>query len=257
MEAAVFPQKGWSWQVSRHIQAPQIPKGEFWSRAVEGLVLVSKWKTGQKCTVLLLTLVKTFTQASFHSSFLEISWTRPLKFWQPLHSWSILWQGVSALLVSWDWGLAVLCCLKKAKSYSSFFPFSSVQKEQTQMDSDISVPAVVYDRKEKEGTSNWSAGEEFLHKKILVTEPLGTMAFLAIMRRCGGFLFCARTGRRVENAFCGISQSWVLNCDPHSVPHVYNPVGVTKHRITAATIGMRRLHLSLGLQYCLDGARYI
>lgn len=241
----------WSWQVSRHTQAPHLPKDELWSHAVGGLVLICKWKTGQKCTAL-LPLVKTFTQASFHSSFLETFWTRPLQFRQRLHSWSILWQGVSALLVSWDQGLAVFCCLKEAKSYSSFFPFSSVQKEQIQMGSGISVPAVVHDRKEKEGTSNQSSRELLLHKKILVLEPLGIVALPTVIRKQGSFLFCARTGRRVKNIFCHTSQTWGLNCNPHSMPHMHNPVAVTEHRITATTIGTGWLHPSLGLHagYC-------
>lgn len=65
---------------------------------------------------------------------------------------------------------AVFCCLRRAKSYSLLFPFSSVHKEQIQMGSDTSVPAVVRDRQEKEGTSNHSASKEFLHKKILLLE---------------------------------------------------------------------------------------
>lgn len=66
----------------------------------------------------------------------------------------------------------MFCCVKKAKSYSLFFPFNSVQREQKQMGSHVSVPAVVHDKKEKAGTSNTTASEEFLYKKILVLEPL-------------------------------------------------------------------------------------
>lgn len=64
----------------------------------------------------------------------------------------------------------MFCCLKRAKSYSLLFPFSSVHKEQIQMGSDISVPAVVRDRQEKEGISNHSASKEFLRKKTLLLE---------------------------------------------------------------------------------------
>lgn len=64
----------------------------------------------------------------------------------------------------------MFCCLKRAKSYSLLFPFSSVHKEQIQMGSDISVPAVLRDRQEKEGTSDHSASKEFLRKKILFLE---------------------------------------------------------------------------------------
>lgn len=65
---------------------------------------------------------------------------------------------------------AVFCCLRRAKSYSLLFPFSSVHKEQIQMGSDTSVPAVVRDRQAKERTRNHSASKEFLHKKILLLE---------------------------------------------------------------------------------------
>lgn len=123
----------------------------------------------------------------------------------------------------------MLCCLKQ-------LPFSSVHEEQTQMGSDISVPAVVSDKK-KEGTSNQSAREESLQKKILVLEPLGIVTLPTIIRKQGGFLFCARAGRRVKNIFCDISQSWGLNCYPHSIPHMYDLVDVTKHIITATAIG--------------------
>jgi len=60
-----------------------------------------------------------------------------------------------------------MCSLKKAKSYSSFFPFSSVQKEQIQMGSDTSVTAVVHGKKEKEGTSNLPGRSSYIRKSWL------------------------------------------------------------------------------------------
>lgn len=158
-------------------------------------------------------------------------------------------------------GVSCVVLLKESQVLYLVFSFQFCTErlpiEQIQMGSAISVPAVVRDKKEKEGTSNQSAREEFLHQEVLVLEPKGIVALPTIMRKRGVFVFCASAGRRVENKFCDISQSWVLNCDPHGVPHTYNPVGVTKHRITATTIGMGWLHLSLGLQYCLHGVRYI
>lgn len=61
------------------------------------------------------------------------------------------------------------------------------------MGSDTSVPVVVYDRKEKEGTSNRFAREEFLHKKILVLEPLGIVALPTIMRKWSDFSFLCKS----------------------------------------------------------------
>lgn len=78
------------------------------------------------------------------------------------------------------------------------------------MGSHISVPAVVHNRKEKKGTSNQSAREQSLHKKILVLEPLGVVSLPTTLREQGGSLFCARAGRKVEeNIFCDIAQSLV------------------------------------------------
>lgn len=115
VEAAVTPKR--VRRKSAGLLELHLLKGELWSHAVKVLVLVIKYNAGQKCTALL-------KQISFHSSFLEACWTRPLQFSQHLHSWSIPWWGVSALLVSWDQGLAVFCCLKRAKSYSLLFPLA-------------------------------------------------------------------------------------------------------------------------------------